>query len=90
MLVLFFGTALFLWAESGAALPWSKGDRPGSTGTEASGGGKESAGVMTQQELQSQVMSFADRFFVLIGDGLLVFEAQTQDTKALVRVRRGS
>ncbi len=88
MLVLFFGTVLLLTAESGATLPWSKGDRPGSTAAETSRDGKESAGVMTQEELQSQVMSFADRFFVLIGDGLLVFEAQTQDTKALVRVRR--
>lgn len=89
-MVLLLGTAFCLWAGKTAALPWSKKDKPASTGVEAPGEGQESAGVMTQEELQSQVMSFADRFFVLIGDGLLAFESETQDRKALMSVRRDS
>jgi hypothetical protein len=75
-------------SQSGTALPWSKKDKAESATTERATAGTESASVMTEEELQSQVMSFADRFFVLVSDGFLEFEARAQDNKALVRVRR--
>jgi hypothetical protein len=83
-----FVTALLYMAGIGVALPWSNKESPEARTAEARRDGKESTGVITQGELQSQVMSFADRFLVLLGDGLLEFEAQTQNNKALVRVRR--
>jgi len=88
LLILFLCIAILLPAESGAAWPWGKKDEPKTTDSRTPGSGQDSAVVMTQEELQSQVMSFADRFLVLISDGFFAFEDGNPESMILVEVRR--
>ena len=74
-LVLCVAAVVLLFTAAGCAPAQTKPTSTPEQERSRSQGGQEGQGRMTEVELQSQLMSFADRFTALVADGFLDYEA---------------